>query len=148
MLKEIVTVMLLFLLLSTGCAIAEENSASSEPSDHSYIVKPSKSVEDPFQLLRVSDTIIQGETNWHSKTVSSYITTLDVNLNWGNTANSLKLTIYTPDGYTLGPYYDGADGSINGKIDLDITNPNGIAKGTWNYRVYGHSVSGTESYTI
>jgi hypothetical protein len=139
---------MVLMLLSVGYAVAEENSDSKEISDSDYIVTPAKSIEDPFQLLRVSDSITQGETNWHAKTVSSYITSLRVNLNWGNTANSLRLTIYTPDSHTLGPYYDSADGSIDGKIDLDITNPNGIAKGTWTYKVYGYSVSGTESYTI
>lgn len=78
----------------------------------------------------------------------SVITTLGVNLNWGNTGNSLRLTIYIPDCYMLGPYYDGSDGSINGRISLDISNPNGIAKGTWRYCVYGYSVSGVQSYTI
>ncbi|QLC48804.1 hypothetical protein HWN40_00175 [Methanolobus zinderi] len=147
MIKRI-TIVLLLLLFSAGYAVAEENSTSNELSTHGYIVTPSNDVKDPFQILRTSDTITQGETNWHYKLISSYITTIDVNLNWGNTYNSLKLTIYTPEGHTLGPYYDSADGSINGKIDLDITNPNGIVKGTWNYKVYGYSVSGTESYTI
>ncbi|SFM21454.1 peptidase domain-containing protein [Methanolobus profundi] len=147
MIKKI-GIVLLFLLFSAGCAVAEENLASDELSAQGYIVTPSKNDNDPFPILKTSDTITQGETNWHYKSVSSYITTLDVNLNWGNTGNSLRLTIYTPDGVTLGPYYDSADGSIDGKIDLDITNSNGIATGTWNYKVYGYSVYGTESYTI
>jgi len=61
---------------------------------------------------------------------------------------SLRLRIYTPDGYVLGPYFDNADGTVDGRINLDIYNPDGIAKGTWRYEVYGHSVVGTEDYYI
>jgi len=142
---------LIVIMLFAGCAMAEENKAKDK---NPYKVTPSKASNDDIQsdgivqIKAVFDTITQGETNWHSKYVSSSITTLDVDLNWGDSSDSLKLTIYTPDGYTLGPYYDSADGSINGRIDLDIKNSNGIATGTWNYRVYGQSVSGTETYTI
>ena len=147
MIKKIGLVMLI-MLLAIGYAGASENSLSEETSSGGYIVTPAKSIEDPFQIMRVSDTITQGGTNWHSRVVSTPTTYLGVNLNWGNTGNSLSLTIYTPDGYTLGPYYDSADGSVNGKISLSITNPNGIAQGTWRYCVYGDSVSGVQSYTI
>jgi hypothetical protein len=147
MIKKIALVTLI-LMLAMGCAVAEEDGLSAESTNGGYIVTPAKFTEDPFQILRVSDTVIQGETNWHTKSVSTYMTTLNVNLYWGNPSNSLQLTIYTPDGYTLGPYYDNADGSVNGRINLAISNPNGIAKGTWTYRVYGYSVSGVQSYTI
>lgn len=138
----------LLIMLSVNCAVAEENKLSDEVPSHGYIVTPSKSNDNSSVILRAYDTITQGETNWHSKIVSSYITTLNVNLNWGDTSDSLRLTIYTPDGYTLGPYYDSADGSIDGRINLDITNSGGIAQGTWRYCVYGYDVSGTESYSI
>lgn len=147
MLKKFGLIVLL-VLFSAGCAVAQENSLSDEVPSHGYIVTPSKDTDNLFPLLRASATITQGQTNWHYKSVSSYITTMNVNLNWGNTDNSLRLTIYTPDGYTLGPYYDSADGSVDGRIGLTITNPNGIARGTWSYCVYGYSVSGTQSYTI
>ncbi len=132
-------------MLFVGCAIAEENNTKDK---NPYKVIPSTLSNDIVQIRTVSDTITQGETNWHSKYVGYSTTTLDVDLDWGNPSNSLKLTIYTPYGYTLGPYYDSSDGSINGRIDLDIKNSNGIATGTWHYRVYGQSVSGTETYTI
>ena len=150
MIKKI-GLILIIMMLFAGCAMAEENN---EKDKNPYKVTPSKTSGDDtesdgiVQIRTLFDTITQGETNWHSKYVSSSTTTLDVDLNWGSSSNSLKLTIYTPDGYTLGPYYDGSDGSINGRIDLYIKNSNGIATGTWNYRVYGQSVSGTESYTI
>ena len=80
--------------------------------------------------------------------MNSDITVLNVDLNWGDQTDSLRLTIHTADGYVLGPYFDNADGATDGRINLDITNPNGIAKGTWNYEVYGYSVDGTEDYYI
>jgi len=96
----------------------------------------------------IYDTITQGETNWHSKIVSTNINTLNVDLNWGDPTDSLRLKIYTPDGYVLGPYFDDDDDTTDGEIDLDIYNPNGITEGTWRYEVYGHSVVGTEDYYI
>jgi hypothetical protein len=99
-------------------------------------------------ILWVNAEITQGQTNWHTKDVSTFITSLNVDLNWGTPGNSLRLTIYSPDGYVFGPYFDISDGSINGRINRYINNPNGIAKGTWYYEVYGYSVSGTQSYSI
>jgi len=58
---------------------------------------------------------------------------LNVDLNWGDTTDSLRLRIYTPDGYVLGPYFDNADDAVDGRINLDIYNPDGIAKGKWRY---------------
>ncbi|WP_407282720.1 peptidase domain-containing protein [Methanolobus sp. WCC1] len=139
---------MLIILLSVNCAVADTNSISNEVLSSDYIVTSAKNNYISFPVLRVSDTITQGETNWHTKTVSSDITTLTVNLNWGDSSDSLRLIIYTPDNNVLGPFYDDDDGSINGRINIDITNSNGIAKGTWQYCVYGYDVSGTQSYTI
>ena len=94
--------------------------------------------------LIVSGSITQGITNWHTKVVSSTITSLNVNLYWGNPSNSLRLKVYSPDGYTFGPYYDSFDGYTDGRINFYINNPNGVAKGTWTYEVYGDRVTGTE----
>lgn len=70
--------------------------------------------------MTVYATISQGQTNCHTKVASDFITTLNVDLNWGNPANSLQLTIYSPDGYAFGPYYDTDDGVIDGRINLDV----------------------------
>jgi len=113
-----------------------------------YTVTPAKDVDGDAGIRWVYDTITQGETNWHSKIVSTNINMLNVDLNWGDTTDSLRLRIYTPDGYVLGPYFDNADDAVDGRINLDIYNPDGIAKGKWRYEVYGHSVVGTEDYYI
>lgn len=99
-------------------------------------------------IQTVSDTIRQGETNPHEKIVSNGLTLLVVDLDWGDSTDSVRLKIYTPGGSVLGPYYDNADDTIDGRIQLDIRNPNGIETGTWIYEVYGYRVDETEDYTI
>jgi len=138
--------LLVMLLLSAslaGAAVCEDEDATG-----GYTVTPAKDAGGDVGILWVYDTITQGETNWHSKIVSTSINTLNVDLNWGDTTDSLRLRIHTPDGYVLGPYFDDADGAVDGRINLDIYNPDGIARGTWYYEVYGYSVVGTEDYYI
>jgi hypothetical protein len=94
----------------------------------------------------ISSTITQGETNWHSTYVSSSYSNMIVDLNWGDTTDSLKLYIYDPSGTCYGPYYDSADGSINGRINLLLDEK--PETGTWRFRVYGYYVVGTEDYSI
>lgn len=146
----LLTTLLLGSLVVTTCtesAIAM-NPYTASTDNSGYIVIPSKSTITSYGIQTVYDTITQGETNWHTKTVSSYITTLNVDLNWGNSANSLRLRLYSPDGAVFGPYYDIDDGVIDGRINIDIYNPNGIARGTWYAEVYGYQVTGTQSYSI
>jgi hypothetical protein len=142
-----ILVLLVMLLLSAslaGIAVCEDETDTTG----GYTVTPTKDTDGDAGIRWVYDTITQGETNWHSKIVSTNINTLNVDLNWGDTTDSLRLRIYTPDGYVLGPYFDNADGAVDGRINLEISNPGGIAKGTWRYEVYGHSVVGTEDYYI
>jgi hypothetical protein len=113
-----------------------------------YIVKLSKSVSVGISPNIIYNTVTQGQTNWHSKMVNEYTTSFNVDLNWGNSAISLQLTIISPEGYIFGPYYDRDDDSVNGRINIEIDNPNGIAQGTWYAKVYGYSVTGTQSYSI
>lgn len=114
-----------------------------------YTVMPASS----FSIIGIKpntvyNTITQGQTNWHSQVISSGTTLLNVNLNWGNTANSLRLRVYTADGGIYGPYYDNADGLTDGRINIGIYDPNGLAPGTWYFEVYGDSVTGTQGYYI
>ncbi len=148
MLKKIgiATILLLFSATLALAAVSEEQMNIAKTGG--YIVKPGNSTDGEPPIDSVYATITQGKTNWHTKEVTTFITTLNVDLNWGNSGNSLRLTIYSPDGYVFGPYFDNADGVINGRINLNINNPNGIARGTWYYEVYGYSVSGTEDYYI
>jgi hypothetical protein len=112
----------------------------------SYVIEPAHGAS--ISPMTVYSTITQGMTNWHTKSVTSFITTLNVDLRWGNPSNSLRLKIYSPDGYVFGPYYDSFDGYTDGRINLNIINTNGIARGTWYYEVYGDRVAGTQAYSI
>jgi len=55
---------------------------------------------------------------------------------------------FIPDWQYLGTYFDDADRTIDGRINIDIKNPDGIATGTWHYEVYGYEVEETEDYYI
>ena len=139
--------LLVMLLLSAslaGAAVCEDETDATG----GYTVTPAKDAGGDVGIRWIYDTITQGETNWHSKIVSTNINTLNVDLNWGDPTDSLRLKVHTPDGYMLGPYFDNADGTIDGRIHFSIYNPNGIARGTWYYEVYGYSVVGTEDYYI
>ena len=98
-----------------------------------------------FARLSVSP-IIQGQRDYYSTYVPSGKTSFSHFLSWGSVANSLALTIETPAGI-LGTYYDSSDGSTDGRISLKISRAGGLASGTWPSSVYGHRVSGTETYS-
>lgn len=150
MIKKIGLIAIILLLTASFAAAASEEKTITANSG-GYVVTPVQNTGNTggdIGILWVYDTITQGETNWHSKIVNTDITVLNVDLNWGDSTDSLRLKIHTADGYVLGPYFDNSDGATDGRINLDITNPNGIAKGTWYYEVYGYSVTGTENYYI
>jgi len=151
--RKILLIILATLLFLPVTAAATTENVDKEEISSNYIVTPALdteiwTVKEDIGIRTVYDTIKQGETNLHGKKVSSSLTLLIVNLNWGDSTDSLRLKIYTPGGSVLGPYYDNADGVINGKIHLNIQNPNGIETGIWKYQIYGYRVAGTEDYTI
>lgn len=92
--------------------------------------------------------IIQGQAAWYSNYIPS-CGGFFVDVNWGNSANSLQLTLYCPDGSTAGPYYDNADGIIDGRMNLYFAKQSGnVPAGTYYAKVYGYHVSGSQSYTF
>lgn len=142
-------VIAMMLLLIASSAVVSASEQVPAVSNGGYSVEPVHNTGiNPISIKSVYSTITQGMTNWHPKTISSYITSLNVDLNWGNPSNSLRLKIYSPDGYVFGPYYDSFDGAYDGRINLNIINSAGIARGTWYYEVYGNSVTGTQGYYI
>lgn len=94
--------------------------------------------------------ISQGQTINHYVSVGSGVDYLEVDLNWGDTSDSLTLTIYNPSGSQVGgTYRDSSDGSVNGRIHLNITPSSGnVQQGSWRFKVYGESISGSEGYTF
>jgi hypothetical protein len=95
-----------------------------------------------------NDTITSGETVYHDATVNGSSTSLNVDLKWENPNDSMRLTIYTPDGHVLGPYYDSSDGKTDNAINLEIDNPSGVASGTWIFKVVDTGTTGKDEYYI
>lgn len=90
--------------------------------------------------------ITQGQRDYYATYVPAGTTSFSHYLSWGLKTNSLALTINTPTG-VLGTYYDSSDGAMDGRINLRISRTGGLAAGTWPSSVYGHQVSGTETYS-
>ncbi len=112
-----------------------------------YVVTPgTDTIRLPDMALFSSASISQGQTQWYSTSVPAGKTSFYADLYWGNPSNSLALTIAAPDA-TFGPYYDSADGRIDGRINLRISKSGGLTSGTWWSKIYGYSVSGVQSYT-
>jgi len=136
-----------------GYAENSKNKVVLDSTDKNYIV--SSWIENPFDIensvssLRSTQYIIQGQTINHNVNVGSGVNYLEVDLNWGDTSDSLTLSVYTPSGSKVGTYRDNYDGSVNGRIHFSIDPSQGyVQQGTWNFKVYGESVSGSESYTF
>jgi hypothetical protein len=135
------------LLITAALLIMPAVSAKIVEEKNGYMVTPgSAAVRLPEMSLLSSGSLSQGQTNWYTTYVSSGKTSFYTNLNWGNPSNSLALTIYAPDA-VFGPYYDSADGRIDGRINLRISKSGGLTSGTWYSGVYGYSVSGVQSYS-
>lgn len=137
----------LVLLVLASCAVVSASELNSSAGNGNYTVVPLHG-SGLIHPMVSTGTISQGMTNWHTKVVSSSFTSLNVDLYWGKPSNSLRLKIYSPDGYSFGPYYDSFDGVTDGQIYFYINNPNGIAQGTWSYEVYGDRVTGTQTYSL
>lgn len=142
---------LIIMMLFAGCAIAGENKVKDENSYKVIFLKnydDSVQSDESIQIKTITGTITQRQTVWHTKYLSYYTTVMNTHLNWGDTSDSLRLTIYSPDGDTFGPYYDGDDGSVNGRIDVTLKKKAGLPTGKWSYKIYGQSVSGTQAYSV
>ncbi|MGA2919169.1 PPC domain-containing protein [Methanoregula sp.] len=132
------------------CALVLISGVSAQNVDKNagYSVTPAGSLFLPKGMSPMTaGSITQGQTNWYSVVVPAGKASLTMDLNWGYVPDSLSLTAIAPDG-TIGPYYDAADGVTDGRIFLKISRAGGIAPGTWNFKVYGVSVLGTQSYNF
>jgi len=144
--KRLGIVVLVFLVMAS-CAVVSASELKSVNSG--TIIQPANNTGfGQIHPLTVTGSVTQGQTVWQTRTVSSYITSMNVNLYWGVSANSLQLKIYSPDGSIYGPFYDNFDGATDGSVNVDVINSGGIPQGTWTYEVYGYRVTGRQYYTI
>jgi hypothetical protein len=143
-------------ILVTASASAASANKTTVPSTDGWIVTPlnpsASSMVSTSALSAMATNvyyITQGQNNWKSFYVPSGSTGVTIDLNWGNSANSLQLTMYASDGSVAGPFYDSADGRIDGRICISLSrNDEIIPSGTYYDKTYGYKVSGTEDYTI
>ena len=137
----------LLVIIGLACAIPAVSAKIVEEKD-GYVVSTVDASERfaTFSSLGTY-TLTQGQTRWHTASVPSGATTFRADLNWGTPANSLALTLYTPDTSSLGPYYDAADGQADGRIYLSVYRSTGIPSGSWSGKVYGSSIPGTQAYS-
>jgi hypothetical protein len=100
-------------------------------------------------LKSPSYNIKQGNTKAFNVPVGSGVTLLDIDLNWGNSKNSLVLTSYPP-GSSSHTFNDDSSGGKDGRIVLRIKPQSGkyLKQGDWKFTVKGKAVNGTEDYTF
>lgn len=124
--------------------------AAQETRSHNYTVTPAGDTVlegSPVFTLRNAGSITQGETDWYSTYVAPGTKELIIDLNWGDSSDSLRLAVYAPNAL-IGPYYDSYGGTVDGRICLRISDSVGLYPGTWRFEVYGYDVTGTEDYTF
>lgn len=147
-------IVLLVLLAAIAATSVEAKKVTPAPDNggliivSAYDMQPQFSANAPagYSALSVY-TIRQGQTNWYVKYISQGCPYYIIDLNWGNSANSLQIRVYGADGYVYGPFYDNADGRIDGRIALYVTQSGGLTGGYYYHEVYGYRVSGIEDYT-
>ncbi|MDI6895960.1 hypothetical protein [Methanocella conradii] len=151
-----VVLVLLALLAGVAAASAGAASVSKKPVNNGFTVvsgydaQPVKSLDMTGTVSAMTVyTIVQGQTNYHPKYIGPGCYYYYVDINWGNTANSLRLTIIAPDDTVIGTFYDSSDGRTDGRIYLRISyGGQPLPVGTYDHYVYGYKVTGIEDYTV
>lgn len=96
---------------------------------------------------RMDQPITQGEKKSFHREMPENLDRFTYDLLWMEKQDSLKLTIFAPDGM-MGPYYDDSDGIVNGRIFLQVSRPEGIEPGDWYAVVEGEKVEGTGQFML
>ncbi|RXA14732.1 hypothetical protein EQO05_15080 [Methanosarcina sp. MSH10X1] len=134
----------------------ENNSISAEKE---YIVEPWTDTPsscadnlispEPLCFQKSINYIKKRQSKIHEVKVDSGANYLEVDLNWGDKNDKLRLITYTPSGSKLETNRDNADGRINGRIHVNILPSKGdMQQGTWQFKIYGEDVSGKEGYSF
>lgn len=152
LLLSILLAMIVVPAVSARSATANSDKTVSKDATEDYIITPAKetslsnnNVMTPLSTQYLSQT----QTLVHCVSIDSTTKFIEVDLNWGEKSDSLALTVYTPSGSNIGTYYDNSDGSINGRTHINICPSTAyVQSGTWKFKVYGASVSGTDKYTF
>ncbi|KAF5028679.1 hypothetical protein DSECCO2_656530 [anaerobic digester metagenome] len=141
-------VLFLIMMLMIGVtSVISSTGATDIQTTNGYVVTPGYDHKIVDGTSRYSGTIQQGQWIWYSKYLFMGVRQLPVDLNWGSSSDSLTLTVSAPDA-TLGPYRDGDDGRIDGRIYLVVSKSSGLTPGTWYFGVFGERVAGARSFTF
>lgn len=141
-------VLFLIMMLMIGVtSVISSTGATDIQTTNGYVVTPGYDHKIVDGTSRYSGTIQQGQWIWYSKYLFMGLRQLPVDLNWGSSSDSLTLTVSAPDA-TLGPYHDGDDGRIDGRIYLVVSKSSGQTPGTWYFGVFGERVAGARSFTF
>jgi len=107
----------------------------------SHSVRPSAPAD---QGIRITDPDFsgtplspEGNTTIFTKYVSSGTPYILVDLNSGDPADPLSLSVITPD-RVLGPYTDSSDGKLDGRIYLRIAQSGNLTPGPWKFIVHSN----------
>ncbi len=144
------TIVLVLLVLLAGVVASANVAIAKKPVDNSGIVVTHENTLDPGMIMPMSigGSITQGQSLWYSRGLSGFQTDMHIDLYWGNPSNSLRMTIYSPDGAVYGPFYDNCDGRNDGYIPCHLYKSSGLPQGTYYVNIYGSRVFGTQSFTL
>ena len=95
----------------------------------------------------MDQSVTQGEKKSFHRQMPEHLDRFTYDLFWQDPENSLKMTIFAPDGM-MGPYYDDSDGIVNGRIYLQVSRDEGITPGDWYAVVEGEQVNGTQQFML
>ncbi|PAV12320.1 hypothetical protein ASJ81_06945 [Methanosarcina spelaei] len=139
------------LLVSIACIPAVSASPNKDATNTvSAIGTPTVKALKDIGILKVYH-LNEGGYRVHYTNVVSGKHFFDPTLIWMPSTSSLSLTINKPLGGSFGPYYDGSDGRIDGKIDFDyppIQSVPGLEQGEWISVVEAQEGSADYSYSV
>ena len=142
-----IQILLIGMLLLTACCVMPAGAADFSDGYTKYSVTPWYKYMDTGKALPIYGTVSQGGTETYYFNVPANTKRLEIALVWGNSLNSMSLTIMKPGNTYFGPYYDAYENQLNGVIPLIIT-ANPITSGLWRFDVKGENISGTQSFSL
>ncbi|MFA5452975.1 MAG: hypothetical protein WC248_05340 [Candidatus Methanomethylophilaceae archaeon] len=94
-----------------------------------------------------SYSIIEGQSRIHVFNPGHSCRRVIIDIDWSDKNNELRLDVESPD-TIYGPFYDGIDGQVDGRIYISISKSSGgyLSEGDWANIIHGESISGTEYY--
>lgn len=143
--RRILLVAVIAMALFVPLASAQNTEVQSPNSITVLPFDPIAETDGGMALRSIGDTIFPGQSTTISKYVPPDMQEMTVYLDWSGHQHpgidSLRLTVYQPESSApIGRYYDNADGRVNEKISLSLSDSPSLPSGTWTFIVYGDDV--------